>query len=121
VGRVVRCWQALAAACGAAVGLAWRAAARCLRRASAAHHSNPEDSQMTTTTYTDRAAHAAHVQGLDAHAEALRIIGTPEYRHGCPAAHAKVQAHFAEAYGSGDPVRTAIGPGQVPRSPFARG
>jgi hypothetical protein len=75
-----------------------------------------------TETFTDPRDQAAYVAGLDAHAEARRLMGTPEYRNGDAATHARVRVHFAKAYGAGDaPVRTATGPGQVPASPFARG
>jgi hypothetical protein len=40
---------------------------------------------------------AAYMAGLDARAEALRLIGSPEYRSGCKATHARVQTYFAEA------------------------
>ncbi len=73
------------------------------------------------TTFTTRGEQDAYIQGLEAHSEAQRIMASPEYRAGDPAAHAKVRRHFLDAYGGGDgAVQTATDRGQVPASPFAR-
>ena len=74
-----------------------------------------------TTTYTTRIEQDAYIRGLEARAEAQRIMATPAYRAGDPAAHAKVRQHFLDAYPDEvGPVGTALGPGQVPPSPFGR-
>jgi hypothetical protein len=64
---------------------------------------------------------AAFQRAADERSEIQRLMASPEYRAGDLSAHAKVRLYYLRAYGSGgDPVRTAMGPGQVPMSPFAR-
>ncbi|MEO3472505.1 hypothetical protein AAFN86_11605 [Roseomonas sp. CAU 1739] len=72
---------------------------------------------MTTRTTPEA---RAFIAGLDARSEVQRIMASPEYRAGDLAAHAKVRAHFLEAYGEGSPAGTAMGPGEVPANPFGR-
>lgn len=62
----------------------------------------------------------AYQQGLDARSEALRLMGTAEYRAGDPATHLRVQRYFAEAY-PGQVATSVHSPGQAPIGPSARG